>query len=47
MLGKQAINARFAEMMEQFPKHKQTVKEVFVSNIFVIGETNNIAVEWD
>ncbi len=34
-------------MMEQFPKMNFTVKEVFVSNIFVLGATNNVAVEWD
>jgi ketosteroid isomerase-like protein len=34
-------------MMEQFPKIDFTVKEVFISNIFAMGATNNIAVEWD
>jgi len=45
--GKKAIEAWFAKMMEQFPKIDFTVKEVFVSNIFALGATNNIAVEWD
>ncbi|MBI2831958.1 MAG: nuclear transport factor 2 family protein [Chloroflexi bacterium] len=45
--GKKAIEARFARIMEQFPKLDMTVKEVFVSNIFAFGATNNIAVEWD
>ena len=45
--GKKAIKAWFAKMMKQFPKINFTVKEVFVSNIFALGATNNIAVEWD
>ena len=45
--GKKAIEAWFAKMMEQFPNIDFTVKEVFVSNIFALGATNNIAVEWD
>lgn len=45
--GKKAIEAWFAKMMEQFPKINFTVKEVFVSNIFALGATNSIAVEWD
>ncbi len=45
--GKKAIEAWFAKMMGQFPKIDFTVKEVFVSNIFALGATNNIAVEWD
>jgi len=45
--GKKAIEAWFAKMMEQFPKIDFTVKEVFVSNIFALGATNKIAVEWD
>lgn len=45
--GKKAIEAWFAKMMEQFPKIDFTIKEVFVSKIFALGATNNIAVEWD
>ena len=45
--GKKAIEAAFAKWMERFPKINFTVKEVFVSNIFALGATNNIAVEWD
>ena len=45
--GKKAIEAWFTKMMEQFPNINFTVKEVFVSNIFALGATNNIAVEWD
>lgn len=45
--GRKAIEAWFAKMMEQFPKLDFTIKEVFVSNIFALGATNSIAVEWD
>jgi ketosteroid isomerase-like protein len=45
--GKKAIEACFAKMMEHYPQIEFTVKEVFVSNIFAMGGTNNIAVEWD
>jgi len=45
--GKKAIEAAFAKWMERFPKIDFTVKEVFVSNIFALGATNNIAAEWD
>jgi len=47
MKGKKAIEAWFTKFMEQFPKTDFTVKEVFVSNIFALGATNNLAVEWD
>ncbi len=45
--GKKAIEAGFVKWMGQYPKIHFTVKEVFVSNIFALGATNNIAVEWD
>lgn len=45
--GKKAIEAWIAKMMEQFPKIDFTIKETFVSNIFALGLTNCIAVEWD
>jgi uncharacterized protein (TIGR02246 family) len=45
--GKQAIEAGIAKLFEHIPKMHFTVKEVFVSNIFAMGATNNIAVEWD
>jgi ketosteroid isomerase-like protein len=45
--GKKAIEAWFAKMMERFPQIDFNIKEVFVSNIFTLGATNNIAVEWD
>lgn len=45
--GKKAVEAQFTKIIEQFPKMAFTVKEVFVSNIFAFGRTNNIAVEWE
>ena len=45
--GKKAIEAWFAKVMEQLPEIDFTVKEVYISNIFALGATNNIAVEWD
>ena len=45
--GKKAIEAWYAKMMEQFPKIEFTIKEIFVSNIFALGPTNNVAIEWD
>ena len=45
--GKKAIEACYAKFFETFPKVNFTVKEVFVSNIFALGATNNIAVEWE
>ncbi len=45
--GKKAIEAVHAKMMEHYPKMHFTVKEVFISNIFALGPTNNIAVEYD
>ena len=45
--GKEAVEAAFTKWMERFPKINFTLKEVFVSNIFALGATNNIAAEWD
>ena len=45
--GKKAVEACFAKVMEKFPKIDFTIKEIFVSNIFALGKTNNVAVEWD
>ena len=45
--GKEAIEAVHAKMLELFPQIHFTVKEVFVSNIFAMGSTNNIAVEYE
>ena len=45
--GKKAFEAALADWMAHFPKINFTIKEVFVSNIFAIGATNNIAIEWE
>jgi ketosteroid isomerase-like protein len=45
--GKKAIEAFYTRVMQQLPKINFTVKEVFVSNIFAMGGTNNIAIECD
>ena len=45
--GKKAFKAALANWVNHFPKINFTVKEVFVSNIFAIGATNNIAIEWE
>jgi ketosteroid isomerase-like protein len=45
--GKKAIEACHIKMLEHFPRMDFTVKDVFVSSIFAVGGTNNIAVEWD
>jgi ketosteroid isomerase-like protein len=45
--GKKAFEAAMTNWLEHFPKINFTVKEVFVSNIFAMGGTNNIAIEWE
>lgn len=45
--GKEAVGVAMSRWFEQFPKISFNIKEVFVSNIFALGATNNIAVEWD
>ena len=45
--GKKAFEAAMADWMAHFPKINFTIKEVFVSNIFAVGATNNIAIEWE
>lgn len=45
--GKKAVEAVYAKMLEHFPKMHFTVKDVFISNIFAMGPTNNIAIQWD
>lgn len=47
MEGKKAIEECFRKFMEQFPKVNFTVRNVFVQNIFALGGTNVVAVEWD
>jgi len=45
--GKKAVEAAMTIWFERFPKINFTIKEIFISNIFAMGATNNIAVEWD
>lgn len=45
--GKKAIEEWWGKFMEQFPKANFTVKNVFVQNIFALGSTNVVALEWD
>jgi ketosteroid isomerase-like protein len=45
--GKKAVEAAMANWMKHYPKIDFNLKEVFVSNIFAMGATNNVAVEWD
>jgi ketosteroid isomerase-like protein len=45
--GKKAIETLFAKLLEHYPKMQFTVRDVFVSNIFAMGATNNVAVEYD
>jgi len=45
--GKKAIEGWMAKMMKQFPGIEFNIKETYVSNIFALGATNNLAIEWD
>jgi ketosteroid isomerase-like protein len=45
--GKKAFEAALTNWMAHFPKITFTIKEIYVSNIFAIGATNNIAIEWE
>ena len=45
--GKKAIEEWFKKFLEQFPKVNITVKNVYIQNIFALGATNVVAVEWD
>jgi ketosteroid isomerase-like protein len=45
--GRDAIEAYFKEFFDHYPEMKVTVKDVFVSNIFAMGATNNSAIEYD
>jgi ketosteroid isomerase-like protein len=42
--GKKAIEVCFAKMFEMYPRFDFHVKEVYISNIFALGATNNVAV---
>ena len=45
--GKQAIKEWFRKFVEHFPVSSFTVKNICVQNIFALGGTNVLAVEWD
>ena len=45
--GKKVIEEWFKKFMEQFPKVNFTLKNVCVKNIFALGSTNVVTVEWD
>lgn len=45
--GKKAIEQWFQKFLEQFPKVNFIPKNVSVQNIFALGGTNVVAVEWD
>ncbi len=45
--GRKAIEAVHTKMMQHLPTIQFTIKDVFVSNIFALGATNSIVVEWD
>jgi len=45
--GKRAIVEWFQKYMEQFPQVNFILKSVSVQNIFALGGTNVVAVEWD
>ena len=45
--GKEAIREWFMKYIDQFPISSFNLKNVFVENIFALGGTNTIAVEWD
>jgi ketosteroid isomerase-like protein len=45
--GKKAVEACFKNYLAHFPHIKFTIKNVFISNIFAMGPSNNVAVEWD
>ena len=47
MEGKAAIDDWFQKFMNWFPDVNFTVKNVCVENIFALGGTNVLAVEWD
>jgi uncharacterized protein len=45
--GRNAIEAYFTEFFNHYPKMRVTVRNVFVSNIFAMGTTNEMAIEYD
>ena len=47
MKGKEAIREWFQRFIDQFPLSSFTLKNICVQNIFALGGTNVLAVEWD
>ena len=45
--GREAIEAWFKNFTKRFPKVNITPHKVYVQNIFALGNTNAVAVEWD
>lgn len=45
--GKEAIRELFRKFLDTFPLINFTVKNIYIQNIFALGSTNVIAVEWD
>ena len=45
--GKEAIQEWFKKFIEQFPVSSFNLKNICVQNIFALGGTNTLAVEWD
>ena len=45
--GKEAIRELLQKFLDKFPLINFTVKNIYIQNIFALGSTNVIAVEWD
>lgn len=45
--GKKAIREWFERCLKQFPEFTFSVKNKFVENLFAVGATNTVAVQWD
>ena len=45
--GKEAIRELFQKYLDKFPLINFIVKNIYIQNIFALGSTNVIAVEWD
>jgi hypothetical protein len=45
--GKEAIRELFQKFLDKFPLINFTIKNIYIQNIFALGSTNVIAVEWD
>lgn len=45
--GKEAIEEFFHKFFDQFPEVHFTCRAVYVKNIFAVGLSNTIAIEWE